>query len=357
MKLTLKRSREIKGIGIVLIMMLHFWYAGNFSWITTDCVREGIIPISLYKAIGAFCSMCTSVFAFLTGYTFWVAKEKWDKSFYRVKKIGSTLLEYWMYLALFLLIGGIAKEPLPDIKNVILSVLALNTTVGAPYVNVVFGWYISFYIFLIIIYPLINKINHWRLWKMIIGYAGILFLCKFLKTNVTQEWMWTSFWDRACLIVAVGVGGICAKYEVFEKIYEKLKKNCLQTIFSGGVITGVLLLLRVFTGVYLKDIWGTVYTVYIILAYFLIAEKMKPISRVLNEIGTYSMGMWLISGIFFLPSGEFLKFAYFPRYLILVLIWVLLSTYTFAKVIQYLENKVRMLFISAKIVKQDNGRV
>ncbi len=63
------------------------------------------------------------------------------------------------------------------------------------------------------------------------------------------------------------------------------------------------------------------------------------------------MGMWLISGIFFLPSGRFQNLAYFLKNPVLVLIWVLVVTWFVAYCIDRFQGQITGLIIRIKSKK------
>ena len=251
-----EQSKQIKGLGIILIMMLHFWYAGNGSWLSSGIQMESkTIPISFFGALGSAAAMCTSVFALLTGYSFCAQQDRWNKVTYRLTKIKNIFLQYWIFYLLFLLIGTIVGEPVPDLKEVCFSLLALNTSVDAPYINVVFAWYVSFYAFLILLFPLIHRCTRYRFGIRIGIYAAMYLFCKGMNYFLKEEWMWQSFWNRAVLIVTAIAGYVIAEYQIFERIQGFIKKKKMAAAAVAIILITVCLLLRIFTGTILVDFW------------------------------------------------------------------------------------------------------
>ena len=77
----------------------------------------------------------------------------------------------------------------------------------------------------------------------------------------------------------------------------------------------------------LIDWWGLIYTILIILIIKSKYFQKSMINRYLQLLGNYSMGMWFISGIFFLPNGKLQRVAYFLNNPVLILLWILLITF------------------------------
>ena len=280
--ITQRQNNEIKGIGIILIFCLHFWYAGNGSWINASSLHQFLIPVSIYRSIGRSASMCTSIFAFLTGYSFFAARKKWISKTYRISKIFNTFLYYWIYEFIFLLIGFIMNEQMPNPVNLFFNIFALHTSVGNPYVNVVFAWYVFFYIVMILLYPLINKIDHLKSTTQIFIYISAFFLLEIMHYVVSKYFPSTILpviLSRSSLMISVVVGFLSSRYKVFERICNipMLKKALIFLMFIILIITS-----RITFGELLSDIYGTLYT--IILIYIFCVTKHAHVDSILYSV-------------------------------------------------------------------------
>lgn len=81
-----KMTQNIKGIAILIMLMHHFIV------IPINCTEFPYI-INLF---GYFCKICVAIYALLSGYGYFFAKEKTVK--YGLKKIWGLLKIYWLSL-------------------------------------------------------------------------------------------------------------------------------------------------------------------------------------------------------------------------------------------------------------------
>lgn len=78
------------------------------------------------------------------------------------------MISYWIIYAIELLLGFLAKEPIPPVEIVLQNLLVFSSKVyeyGTGYVSSCFAWYVYFYILLMVTYPIVTKelkIGFWR---------------------------------------------------------------------------------------------------------------------------------------------------------------------------------------------------
>lgn len=85
MELSRNDSKALKGIAIIGMMMLHFW--AHPEWVNPDVWWSSLLNAEIYIKIGKFGNVCVSIFAFLTGYSFYINSDKWNNFKYRYKKL------------------------------------------------------------------------------------------------------------------------------------------------------------------------------------------------------------------------------------------------------------------------------
>ncbi len=305
-----KDSRILKGIAIIGMFILHFWaYEG---WLYPNVSIDGFLPKSIYVAIGAFGNFCVSLFAFLTGYSFFAVQDKWKNLKTRIKNMIEFLVYYWIYEIIFLLIGISQNCVIPDFKIIILNMFGIKTGVGMPYVNVPFAWYVSFYLFVILIYPLFQ----WLMRKPALLSIIIALVMYFISIK---------YLDNAKTIISVFGGFLYAK--CMKEI--SIKKYIILELFLGFVT----LLLKIIAPNVFLDFFGLFYTFLIvgintIVKHYLNNNSIiKGMRFILQQLGIHSMGMWYISGMFFVLGESIQKIVYFHKEPFIIVIWAILFSF------------------------------
>ena len=208
-------SDAIKGVALIFMFVHHFfafpeWYVSGvgFSYLApvTALLRW---PLKI----------CVSVFAFLTGYFFFLGR---DKSYrHSLRKIRDTLVSYWMvylpFLALALARGcySLGKAEM------------LQEAFGLGSEVMTFCWYVYFYCAVMLLLPLVDRLSTGTLWAdaLLLGLlplAGFTALRDLLPDSiltkvatVLQEWY-------PCVLV----GYLFAKFDLFETILEPMGRKC-----------------------------------------------------------------------------------------------------------------------------------
>lgn len=348
MNTSITRQYILKGIAIIGMMALHFW--GNPQWIAEGNMYRGVFSSRMYEMAGQFGNICVSIFAFLTGYSFYIREDKWASGKYRLKKAIRFLAEYWVYMVLFILVGLWCGEKCPSAVTLLYNMIGLGTGVGTEYVCVPFAWYVSFYLSVIFLYPLLKRILKCKLPAC---------LCFLLIFYCFIEWMYAvtlrgkmpivaEFFRKENALISVYTGYLLARYGVLGKLV-KIKNRLGKWRYCGieAAIIVCLLILRCWNPAFMVNFWGLIYTLLIVA---IVCVDMSNIDntrtgKLLQALGKYSMGMWFISGLFFMPSSEFQFIAYFPKYPVLILIWVVTITFIMSlfitKIIHIVESRGR----------------
>lgn len=175
--ITKKNSTIIKGFAILMMIIHHAW---NPQLIGIISIIPGHISSDwLFNTISSYCKICVAVFAFLSGWAFWEAKNKFISYKYIVNKCLHFLTSYWIVALIFIIVGYLTSDKLPTFKIAILNLFGFEVGVKEimhyDYVNVVFAWYVRFYIAVLLTIPLILKIIEKT--NILLVFLAIYILC------------------------------------------------------------------------------------------------------------------------------------------------------------------------------------
>lgn len=108
-----KTTQMIKGIAILIMIMHHFCATTLFPDLSAGFVK-----------FGAACKICVAIYAVLSGYGYFFAREKTVR--YGLKKIWGLLQIYWLSLfTLFIptaMRGGMENDSLSDDRSDVCTV-------------------------------------------------------------------------------------------------------------------------------------------------------------------------------------------------------------------------------------------
>lgn len=346
MSITKDDSLAIKGLAIIGMMMLHFW--GYPSWIEPEYMYKGILlPNDIFIKAGQFGNVCVSLFTFLVGYGFFEVSSKWDDRKYRVKKTVTFLGDYWVYCALFWGIGLLVGEVLPDILMGVLSFWGVANEIGIP-MCVPFAWYVGFYLVCILLYPVIRRILKQGIVISsiitIVTWVSLKALYSFVASADGINVFVSNFFRRFPTIFIVLAGYIFAKYKIFEKI-KSIRKIGVQALIIIGYVS-IILVIKLWLSTLMEDLLGLIYAIGIIfISLFINIKNIPALGKCLKILGKYSMGMWFVSGIFYLPSGRLQKIAFLGggQSPVLILLWVCIISFLSSFLITNACNKVAKL--------------
>lgn len=311
-----KEANFIKGIAIVMMFTHHFF--GFLQWINDANMYHGITinGIIVEQEIAFICKICVGLFAFTSGYAMFVNKNRYEKWSSCAQKAFKFLVQYWVVVAVFLVIGILLKEPLPTFKVFLLQSFGIHTMTG-------FDW--SFL--------LMRQFDAW---------GGTDDLLKIVSSFAT--------WGNVGI-----VGFLFAKYDMFAKMDNAVRKYIKPSLLAllDVIMILAIMALRYQTDTYLTDtntitldmIWAPilVYAFINFMNYICVYTRMnmgKIIEKGFVILGKYSMNMWFLHGIFFTPKKTLQWIAYFPKYPILILIWTLFLMFWCSVLIARLQNYI-----------------
>ena len=159
-------TAKIKGIAIILMIIHHFlaypfWLIDGVNYPNVNILGE-----NLNVWIECSTKICVSIFAFITGYGYYLRNNQTIK--YGIKKILKFLEKYWFILfIIFIPIALIVGEEEINLTTILLNIFAIDERI------IYFAWYVYFYIFAMLTLPLLKKISNNNFLHDLIIMVGI----------------------------------------------------------------------------------------------------------------------------------------------------------------------------------------
>lgn len=298
MNLSREVSNRIKGIAIILMVMTHTFnlFASGSSNFTIPFLTTGV---TVETILGKAADICVYLFAFISGYGLccsYRGKDAKNIFFSSLTKIIQFLLCYWLvifvvYLPFYAVNQGSSFQFGELIK-----------TMFGHHGFFSYGWYIYFYLALLITLPFMAKLLNINKWlSIIISYVpfiGAYIVLNRIQSNVP-------YYDNICVLLfsyaTACVGYSFAKHGFFDLVNNIFKGKRWLIILVTGVV-GFSLELIIF-GYYGKGIIQpfSVVLIIIFLVELFSLNIPKWINKPLDVLGTNSMNMWYIHYIFFCP--------------------------------------------------------
>ena len=312
-----EESLFISGMSIIMMYFYHL-FAFPDLWPDERCFYSLYyykgIPVE--QLIAPFGQLCVGIFAFNTGYILY--KNSFEYLCYTsiFKRLFNFLIGYWIVCILFIIYGIVNSIQLPGIRIFISNLFGLNTSARVDYINVAHGWYVSYYLFLLLVLPLIVYISTrgkyryldfllYIIWVLIVPYVPIAII----------KYTWP--------ITSTITGLLVCKYGLFEKCkgYLKLLRVWNTIGLSVGILFLTVFLRHFFSG---YNAWGRldgIYSFLTILSYLLIYPLLcRTIKKCFYLLGAMGLFLWFMHSIFVFDS-DLAAILYAPRYPILITLW------------------------------------
>lgn len=261
-KISKEKSMEIKGIGILLMLLHHFftfpdWYVKDYGF--------NLSSFSLLMREPT--KICVAIFAFLTG---WALCIKTSTMREIIKKIEKFLMAYWV-VYIPLLIASILVGYCTSLKNIILEAFGLHVPI------MIFCWYIYFYIVSIILIFITRKMID----KSVANAIVVGILCPMIGFFVLKKLFAGSLLDNLFYHLAqwypcISMGYIINKYNFFSY----LKKAISGVSRRMGILFGTM-----FFTMFLRQLFDKLDFIYVIFFAFSVSELLDCASS--RKIGKY----------------------------------------------------------------------
>lgn len=345
-------SLSMKAITAFVLMFHHlFTFPG---WYNTDryisLVTNNIVLLRILS------SSCNGIYLFLTGYFYSYSKKKNYK--YSLRKITDVYLEYLIICCSACLLFFLLGKYHPSISDLMGEIFAYNNDV------MYFNWYIWTYIITLLLLPLINKLktNKWYIDLFVcLILARLLF--QLSESFIANGPVYNIVWRAEKHVYIALVGFFFAEYKVYQKLFDKtinLFSSKLTQIIMLLVVASFSLLLSLATSYstprfqisffpYDTCLEFSAYPIAIsvcVYALIKLSEMMSgtKFAKALGYIGTHSLGIWLVSSVFFCQYGTKLKPAiYICNSVTVVLIWSTVICLLIAIPFHFISGKLNSL--------------
>lgn len=273
-------SNLVKGVAI-LLMIAHHCFSFPEYW-----VDEFSISPFLADVCNQF-KICVAVFAFITGYGFYVSKRA--SYLHMFRKMLQFLCRYWLQLFLiFLPVAAIHFDF--SAKQILNNMIALYDNV------ILFGWYVFFHCVVLLTFPLVKKtLNRTPVWDLAIVLAGGYCVTVILYFLPFETPLFSMLLDCSIYYPVVGIGYLSAKYAVFDRISEKITFRIPMALLMLAMIFFLRSKIDVIKGFAVDTIYAPTF----VLAMIWLLKDCRLLHSGLGFLGKHSFHMWLFHAIFF----------------------------------------------------------
>lgn len=281
-----KTTQMIKGTAILMMVLHHFCATTLFPELELFWIQ-----------FGATFKICVAIYAVLSGYGYFFAKNKTVK--YGLKKIGGLLEIYWISLVtLFIPVaayagGGVKITP---------KLLFINLFGLLPNINW-FAWYVFFYIFCMLVMPFVYKGFKFKP-TVNFGIAIIVpYLIEVVLHSVPNYESITVVHDLfSCFLYfpCFLVGYLMTQHKIIETLNKKVPCNIIMS-FTGIIIVFIARYFVASVAGLLLDVIYAPLIIYFTSNIFgtVVKRDYKIVKTVFSVLGTYSTGMWFFHAVFF----------------------------------------------------------
>ena len=327
MELSKNDTKMTQGIAIIFMVLLHlFCRVDNLPY---ECLKIGGVPLVYY--LGLFSDQCVAIYCFCSGYATRLISNKTTsaKDYYvgRLKSILRLLINYWIVLILFSIVGIITKnENMPNsfvyfAKHFFLIEKDYN---GA-------WWFVLTYILLVLASRLISIIID-KLHPIIINIILlVLYFAAYYQRitgiigfdNLVLNWMMNQVMLFFICLMPFTWGMYFYKYKLFSKIRTFIEKKNIPNYVVAFVSCLIVLVMIAGHGI-VKNEMVQVFTGIVTIVLFNIVKKGKALEGVLLFLGKHSTNIWLTHMFFY--NVLFVNFVFIAKYPIAIFAFMMALT-------------------------------
>lgn len=342
-------STIIAGIAVILMIIHHlfgfdYFLRPDVSWqgIPIPILENENITVEYYFA--HFCKICVSLFAFNTGYAMFVKSQDYLGYKAVFNRIIRVLLPYWYCYIIFIIYGYLFGEELPGAKYIALNMFGINCSQAHNFVNISFGWYVSFYIICMLISPLLvrlfSRYNFLGDVILLISIRIILSLVQILDIpclyGLNQD-LWP--------LITVCSGFLIAKYRIIQFINKEIlsKLHIVGLVMLLGLIIAVEGGLRVYN--YAGSVSDTITAILFICVIMQIYSRYNSsrIFTILTSVGSCSMLIWYFHCLMFTGSRPLQLFMYYSHEPIVITFVSLVVFFIIARIAKTIYDRINLV--------------
>lgn len=318
MEFSKQDMKILKGVAIMMMLALHLFCRKVVNGLYDTFPTVHGVPLIYYLAL--FCDACVPIYCFASGYGLYVSLSnikdgKTKKNFKRIFKL---LINYWIILLLFVLIGFIAGVPeYPGhASTFFMNFFVLSNSYNGAW------WFLQTYIILVCLTPVLFKWVQRYSSISVLLISGVIYFVTYVQ-RIKHIYDFGDFNSVVNSIVLVGtsflpfiVGAIFAK----EKIYSRIHNRFVHIPYKNVLcIAGIFLLILLHA--FEQSMFIAPFTGIVFICLFNLINKGHVFHKILDYFGNHSTNVWLIHMFFYMTIFPRLTFA--PKYPILIFIWLL----------------------------------
>lgn len=326
MELSKQDTKMTKGLAIIFMVLLHlFCRLDNLPY---ECLKiQGGVPLVYYIAL--FGDQCVAIYCFCSGYALYLLNGKSDscKDYYkkRIKSLFAFLMNYWIVLSLFSVLGLFFDKTGSVPGNIVVFIkhffIIDNSYNGA-------WWFVFTYVLLILVsrpsYYFVKKVNPVL---VLIGTIILYIVSYYQRTtgaintnNLVVNWIIEQFALFGTSFFPYIVAMMFQKYKVFTKI-RIFVQNHITNGFIVAISAVIILAMIVVHGIVQSLIVAPI-TGIVTIVIFNIVNKGKFFDSIFSFFGNHSTNIWLVHMFFY--SSIFKNLVFVAKYPIAIFLFMIL---------------------------------
>ncbi len=347
MEFTKKQMSITKGVAILFMLLLHLFCTKDYIGLFTPLVMVGDIPLIYYFAL--FGDMCVAMYCFCSGYGLMIGYKNNRENYFRKNliRIFKLYINFWIILFLFVVVLGpiMGKSDVypGSIKDFILTFTAINPAYNGAW------WFLTTYIILVFVSPLINKgVIKYNVGLIMILSLGVYFVgyVQRIMVPIQTDNEVTDYVLRQAALFGTSqfpyvVGVIFAEKKLYSKI-----NNIFNKIRFKNILAISLIFMMIVAHGFVQTLFVAVFTGIGFIVLLNLIDKPKWLDNVLEYISRHSTNMWLIHMFFYIIYFKNLVFT--PKYPVLIFIW-LVSLCIMSSIVINIIYKPIVSFIDSKL--------
>lgn len=349
MELTKKQVKITKGIAILFMLLLHLFCTKSYQGIYTPILFIGDVPLVYYFALFGDC--CVAIYCFCSGYGLLISYTKNKENYVKnnLIRIFKLYINYWIILLIFVVIlgplMGRGNSYPGSLKKFLLSFLAIEPAYNGAW------WFLTTYIILVLVSPIINKLVVKYNNFIIIGLSFIFYFLAYIQrinvvltfNNEILNWFIRQIALLGTSQLPFIIGIVFSQKKVYSKLYNIANKIKYKNILGLVIITVMIIAHGI-----VQSLFVAVFTGIAFICVFNLMDKPNWLNKLLSYLGNYSTNMWLNHMFFY--SIYFRNIVLAAKYSFLIFPWLVILCIASSYVINYINT-----YILKRLTKTKQG--
>lgn len=329
-QITREKSKTIKFIAVLIMIILHvFGFPTRIeSYTYKSLFHIGSIPVERYLATGS--SIVVHLFLFISGYGLYLQGEQSYKKIY--KRLKSLYIEYWTVILIFIPVGYLMKIYKFNMIEFLGNFIGVISSYNAEW------WFLKAYVIYILTYPLSRKMMRKNSKLTLILGMGItgsgMILGKLIRADLLPNNLFLGILSST---LEYYYPFICGMFIVENSIFDKFIKVLEEKHINGKILFVILVLFLCWIEKfnYIRHAFN-----FVLVPLFIVLLSLFEIERnkFILWISQYTTGVWLTHSFFCYYYFKGLTF--FPRYSVLIFIWITILSVICSVIIEKLKKIV-----------------